>query len=113
MKLIKIREDSELAKLLKTESNLILDFYADWCGPCKVLSKTLQDVSSSGVFENVTVLKINVDNFSDVAKNYKVRSMPTLIFTSDVSGEREVLKTKVGNISKNDLQELLGSLYEQ
>ena len=112
MKLIKIKEDSELAKLLKTESNLILDFYADWCGPCKVLSKTLQDISTADGFDNITVLKINVDNFSDVAKNYKVRSMPTLIFTTDTTGEREVLKTKVGNIAKNDLQELLRSLYE-
>ena len=111
MKIIDIREHSEYSKIIKTDNNIILDFYANWCGPCKVLLKTFEDIKNDNTFDNVTIVKINVDNFPDIAKSYNVRSMPTMVFTSDNSGDRKTLKTKVGNMHKNDLIELIGSVY--
>ena len=112
MKIVDVREGSELAKLLKTDSKVILDFYADWCNPCKVLTRTIEEIRKTNLFPEVTIAKINVDKFPEVAQNYKVRSMPTMLFTSDESGDRHILKTKVGLLNKESLEELIGSIYE-
>ena len=114
MKITTVREEFELIKLFKTESNIILDFYADWCGPCKALSKIIESVSSEE-FEDIALVKVNIEKFSSLASSYNVRSLPTLIFTAESpdTGERTVLKTKVGSLKKDDLIKLIGSVYEQ
>ena len=111
MKTIDIKEHSEYSKILKTDDHIILDFYANWCGPCKVLLKTFNDITKEKIFPDLTLVKINVDKFPDVASAYNVRSMPTMIFTTDDSGDRKVLKTKVGNLPKNDLIDLIRNVY--
>ena len=51
---------------------VLVDFYADWCGPCKMMGKVLEEM-------DLNILKINVDNFPDIAREFKVMSIPTLI----------------------------------
>ena len=111
MKIIDIRENSEFSKLLKTDDKVILDFYASWCGPCKTLTRVFDEIKSENLFKDITVAKINVDKFPDVTKSFKVKSMPTMVFTSDNTGDRKVIKTKVGSMSKNDLIKLIGDVY--
>ena len=58
------------------EGLCIVDFYADWCGPCKKLTPVLEEKLKSF---NVTLVKVNVDDFSDLAENYKVSGIPHVI----------------------------------
>jgi thioredoxin 1 len=57
------------------------DFYADWCGPCKTQDPILEDLEAE--YENVEFEKVNVDEEQDVANEYQVRSLPTLIIEND------------------------------
>lgn len=55
---------------------VLVDFYADWCGPCQMLAPLLEDLSKQ---ENVKILKINVDDLGDIARAFRIMSIPTLI----------------------------------
>ena len=112
MKIIQVRDESEFNKLLKTEDNLIIDFYANWCGPCKVLSEAFDDISAEKIFDDVTVAKLNVDNHPEVAKSYNVMSLPTMVFTKNNESDRKVAKRKVGILQIQALKDLIGEIYE-
>lgn len=60
---------------------VLLDFYADWCGPCQQLSPTLESISKKR--NDFKIIKIDVDKFQDIAGKYGVMSMPTLILLQD------------------------------
>lgn len=63
----------------------IVDFYADWCGPCKMLLPVLDEIDFTDI------LKVNVDTFPDIAKKFGVMSIPTLVFFKDgLEQEREI-----------------------
>jgi thioredoxin 1 len=71
---------------------VLVDFFAEWCGPCKIMSPILDSISEK-YNDSVLVLKVNVDNFPDLAKSYDVMSIPTLILFQD--GEQMDLLTGV------------------
>lgn len=64
--------------LVKSSELVLVDFYADWCGPCKMLSPVLQEIASER--KNVKVIKINIDKNKLLAADLNVRSVPTLMF---------------------------------
>lgn len=68
----------EFNELIKSSKPTLVDFYAEWCGPCKVLSPIIEDVKKD-LGEGATVLKVNIDNNVDVARMYQIRSIPTLM----------------------------------
>ena len=59
MKIVTPSDDAEIRSLLETPSNIILDFYADWCGPCKVITKSFQEIKKDNLFKDVTLIKID------------------------------------------------------
>lgn len=78
--LIEIETKTQLEEQLNTEELVILDFYANWCGPCKMLSPVLGELSTE--FENIKILKLNVDNSNNqqIASDFGVRGIPAVFF---------------------------------
>ncbi len=91
--------------VLKSDLPVVVDFYADWCGPCKMLSPAVE--AMEGIFAGkVKVGKINVDENGDIAERYGVMSIPTLIFFKG----GEIAGTSVGLISRDILQSKIEAL---
>ncbi len=65
-------------EIIKSSKPTLVDFYATWCSPCKVLSPIIEQTKSD-LGEEATVLKVNIDNNVDVARQYQIRSIPTLL----------------------------------
>jgi len=74
--MIQIENKEQLEEVIKNNDVVLMDFYADWCGPCKVLLPVVEKVS--GEMDGVAFCKINVDQCGDLAKEYGVRSIPAL-----------------------------------
>lgn len=90
-----------LDKVLKENKKVLIDFYADWCGPCRMLSPIIEEVKKE--VTDVLVTKINVDEFPDIASRYGVRSIPTLIYIKD----GEVVNQMIGVKPKKDILNML------
>lgn len=89
-------------QVLQNSKPVLVDFYADWCGPCKMLSPVVEEIAvSANSFE---VLKLNVDDAPDIAARYGVMSIPTLI----VFRGGEAVQRKVGVQSKQAILAMLG-----
>lgn len=88
--------------ILKSKTPVLVDFYADWCTPCKMMSPIIEEVSNE--FKGkITVLKINIDECPDIAQKYSVMSIPTIILFKN----GEATKTSVGVTSKEKLVEMV------
>lgn len=74
--MIEIHSKSQFNDLLKGDKKLIVDFYADWCGPCKMLAPLLSELEEEQDFE---LVKINVDNNQDLALEYNVSGIPYVL----------------------------------
>lgn len=64
--------------VLKAEGAVLVDFYADWCGPCKIMSPIIDEIAEQNI-ENLKVGKVNVDENGALAEKYNVMSIPTII----------------------------------
>lgn len=99
--IIKVTNENFETEVLKSEKIVLIDFYADWCGPCKMLSRVVEQFASEN--ENIKVVKINVDDEQDLAINYGVMSIPTLVV---IKNGQEVNRS-VGLVSKDDILNLV------
>lgn len=93
-----INQNEFEAKVLKADKPVLVDFYADWCGPCKMMIPVLDQLSVEKE-DQIYIYKINVDENSDVAKQYRVMSIPNMILFKDGEAALNI----VGAMSKNDL----------
>lgn len=88
----------ELDNLLTTESVVLVDFFAMWCGPCKMLTPTIEKVATE--FDGkVTVVKVNIDDESELARKYGIQSIPTLVYFKN---GKEVNRS-VGMVVRGDI----------
>ncbi len=76
---------------------VLVDFYADWCGPCQMIAPILEEVAKEQ--DAVKIVKLNVDNAASIAGEYRVMSIPTMILFEN----GEVKDQKVGVVSKEDI----------
>lgn len=91
-------------EVLNNSKPAIVDFYADWCGPCKMMAPVFKELSSE--ITDCDFYKINIDNEQDLANKYQVMSIPTVIIFKD----GEPVLTSVGFLSKDDLAEKIESV---
>ena len=85
---------------LKSEQLVVVDFYADWCGPCKMMAPVVEELAE-GYNGQVKICKLNVDNSPATAANYKVMTIPTIVFIKNGN----VVESIVGVVSKAQLEE--------
>lgn len=68
-------------EVLKSEVPVVIDFYADWCGPCKMMSPVLDEISDE--MKNIKVVKINVDEAGTIAQDYNIMTIPAFVIVKD------------------------------
>ena len=96
-----INENQFENEVLKEEGIVVVDFFATWCGPCKMLAPVLDEVQ--GEMKNVKIVKIDIDENSDKAAEYGVKNIPTIkIFKNG-----EEVTTNVGFLPKESLKEMI------
>lgn len=101
MAVIKVNKESFETEVLKAEGKVLVDFFADWCGPCKMLSPIVDEVAEEN--HGIKVCKINVDDEPELAMRYNVMSIPTLV----VIQNGEEMNKSVGLVSKEDILNLV------
>ena len=98
-----IQSTSEYDQILNENKSVFVDFYADWCGPCKMVGPLVEELANEE--KDVTFIKVNVDNTPDIAQRYGIMSIPTLLAFKN--GEL------VGNIVGFQPKEALKQLVEK
>lgn len=101
MAIIEVNKDNFEEEVLKSDKKVLVDFWADWCGPCKMLSPVIDKLAEE--LEDVKVCKVNVDTEPTISIEYSIMSIPTLIvFENCVEVNRSV-----GLVSKEEVLALL------
>ena len=85
-------------EVLKSNIPVIVDFWAEWCGPCKMLTPILEELSNE-MKNEINVVKVNLDENQDLAMKYSIRSIPTLLLFK----EGNLIDTKVGLLPKSEI----------
>jgi len=98
MSVLKISEENFEEEVMKSEKPVILDFYADWCGPCKMMVPIIEGVAEE-LGEEVKVGKVNTDENLDLAQKFNIMSIPTIMIFKDGN----VSKTFVGVTDKTEI----------
>lgn len=102
MAIIHFTEQTFQQDVIESKKTTLVDFFATWCGPCKMLAPILEDVAGQAG-EAVTIGKVDIDECAGLAQNYEVMSVPTLILFKDGKEEKRV----VGLQSKQALLSLI------
>ncbi|MBL4740479.1 MAG: thioredoxin TrxA [Sneathiella sp.] len=90
--------------VLKSEGLVLVDFWAEWCGPCKQIAPSLEEISNE-MGSNITIAKINIDENPNTPTKYGVRGIPTMMLFKD----GEVAGTKVGASPKGQIEDWIKS----
>lgn len=101
-----INSSNETFSVDVTKSEIsVVDFWAPWCGPCRVMSPILEKYDENSG-DGVNIIKVNVDEYPELAGTYNVRGIPTLLFMMD----GEVKSQHVGTLSETDLAQKISNL---
>ena len=95
---------NKFSQIINQDKPVLVDFFADWCGPCKMMSPILKEVKDA-LGEAVSIIKINVDNNQQLAAQYQVRGVPTLILFK----KGKQLWRQSGVLQKNELIQIINS----
>ena len=101
MEVLEVTSKNFEQEVLKSEKPVLIDFYATWCGPCKMLSPIVEEIAEEN--EDIKVVKIDIDKEQDIAVEYEIMSIPTLVVIKD----GQEVNRSVGVIGKSDILELV------
>lgn len=100
--IVKVSDDSFESDVLSAKGPVLVDYWAEWCGPCKQIAPVLDELA--GEYDGkLTIAKLNVDENPETPPRYGIRGIPTLMLFKD----GEVAGTKVGAVSKSQLAEFV------
>lgn len=102
MSVLNLKKENFEEEVLKADKKVIVDFYADWCGPCQMMSPVIDEIAEEKA-DIVKVGKVNVDENQELAMEYGVISIPTIV----IINKGEVEKTFVGVRSKSEILEAI------
>ena len=102
MEIINVGKDNYEKEVLKSSIPVLIDFNANWCGPCRMLRPILDELSKE--MDQVKIVSVNVDNEEELARNYGVMSIPCLVLVE----QGKESKRTVGLMSKEDLVKFIG-----
>ena len=100
-----VSDDTFESEVLQSSKPVLVDYWAEWCGPCKQIAPALEEISSE-LGDRVTIAKLNIDDHPVTPTKFGVRGIPTLMLFKD----GQVAATKVGALPKNKLQEWIESV---
>ena len=100
MSLINVTDEEFQNTVLENKGVCLVDFWAEWCGPCKQVGPILEELAADDK-NNITIAKVNIDENPRTPTNYGVRSIPTLMLFSN----GELKDTKVGALPRQELKE--------
>lgn len=103
-KIIHLTDNSFGTNVLKAEGSILVDFWAEWCGPCKMIAPILDEIAEEFA-GTLTITKLNIDQNPATAPKYGIRGIPTLLLFKN----GEVAAAKVGALSKGQLKDFLNA----
>ena len=98
MATVNVTDDSFYKEVLKSSKPIVVDFWAEWCGPCKQIAPTLEEISEE-MSDQVTIAKLNIDSELNSGTKYGIRGIPTMLLFKD----GELKATKVGATTKSNI----------
>ncbi len=103
-RIIHVTDDSFEQEVLKSSNPVLVDYWADWCGPCKMIAPVLDEIADE-YGSKIRIAKLNIDDNPNTPPRYGIRGIPTLMLFKD----GEVEATKVGAVSKSQLTAFIDS----
>ena len=102
MKVINVTKNNFNEEVLSSSKPVLIDFNANWCGPCRMLGPILEEISNE--IDNVKIVSVNIDNEEDLARQYGVMSIPCLVLIENGHEKRR----NVGLMPKDDVKRFIG-----
>lgn len=104
MKVIELNEEEFENNILKSEGKILVDCYADWCGPCQMLSPILEEIAEE--ITDCLIYKLNVDSARQVCMKYEIMSIPTLLLFKNGNLNKQL----VGLHSRDEIIEIINEI---
>lgn len=101
MSIINLTKDSYHNEVMETEKVVIIDFWATWCGPCKMMAPVVEEVAKD--YPDVKVCKVNVDEEPELSNAFKIVSIPTIVIIKN----GEIIDSVVGYRPKEDIEKII------